>query len=279
MNDHVILFCDCRANREQPEWKAVAGMLDTVRHSRIVTLSDLCGICAGKDPELKTLAGEARQILLVACRRRTVNLILHYYGIGHTNNIRLFNLLEDDLSLFGTVLAEFEQAAPERVSGNGTETGDPASTTGNPLNQVLDQHDPSWPSWYPVIDETRCNGCGQCADFCLFGVYRKDSGRVGVVQPRNCKNNCPACARICPRVAIVFPKFTGGGAIGGSDRVDETAELQRLQKDTETILGSDIYQTLEQRKRKRQSILREEALNTAEKERIQALREAGTGPE
>jgi len=60
--------------------------------------------------------------------------------------------------------------------------------------------------WYPVIDRARCIACGHCLQFCLFGVYETDdAGRVVAVRPDNCKPGCPACSRICPEGAIIFP--------------------------------------------------------------------------
>ncbi|MFZ2641575.1 MAG: ferredoxin family protein [Verrucomicrobiia bacterium] len=60
--------------------------------------------------------------------------------------------------------------------------------------------------WYPVIDYGRCNQCMECLDFCLFGVYDvNDDGHVVVESPGNCKKGCPACSRVCPENAIIFP--------------------------------------------------------------------------
>ncbi len=60
--------------------------------------------------------------------------------------------------------------------------------------------------WYPVIDCGRCVNCQQCLQFCLFGVYALgDDGKVFVKNPDNCKHGCPACSRICPKGAIMFP--------------------------------------------------------------------------
>lgn len=78
--------------------------------------------------------------------------------------------------------------------------------------------------WYPVIDRDRCTGCKQCLDFCLFGVYSPGaSSEVLVTQPDNCKPGCPACARVCPTGAIMFPEYAGSATIAGSpDATGET---------------------------------------------------------
>jgi NAD-dependent dihydropyrimidine dehydrogenase PreA subunit len=60
--------------------------------------------------------------------------------------------------------------------------------------------------WFPVLDETRCDGCDKCLEFCANGVYAKrDSGVVYVAQPLNCTVGCDVCARLCPHGAITFP--------------------------------------------------------------------------
>jgi Pyruvate/2-oxoacid:ferredoxin oxidoreductase delta subunit len=59
--------------------------------------------------------------------------------------------------------------------------------------------------WYPVLDRTRCTSCAHCLQFCLFGVYETNAGQVVAVRPDNCKDGCPACARVCPEGAIMFP--------------------------------------------------------------------------
>jgi len=72
------------------------------------------------------------------------------------------------------------------------------------------------PRWYPVVDYDACQRCGQCADFCLFGVYVLGEDRsVRVAQPDNCKTGCPACARVCPKGAILFPDYKADRRIAG----------------------------------------------------------------
>jgi NAD-dependent dihydropyrimidine dehydrogenase PreA subunit len=71
--------------------------------------------------------------------------------------------------------------------------------------------------WYPVIDYSRCTNCMECIDFCLFGVYGLDmADRILVEQQDNCKKGCPACSRVCPENAIIFPEHKTPG-IAGSD--------------------------------------------------------------
>jgi len=70
--------------------------------------------------------------------------------------------------------------------------------------------------WYPVIDFSRCTNCMECIDFCLFGVYGIDGAETILVeQPDNCRKGCPACSRVCPENAIIFPQHKSP-AIAGS---------------------------------------------------------------
>jgi len=76
---------------------------------------------------------------------------------------------------------------------------------------------PAGVRWYPVVDEGRCTHCGSCHQFCLFGVYALDGeGRVCIVHPDQCKPGCPACSRICPQGALMFPLYDRDEAIAGA---------------------------------------------------------------
>jgi hypothetical protein len=87
----------------------------------------------------------------------------------------------------------------------------------------------------------------QCLSFCLFGVYGVDNQqRLTIQAAENCKTNCPACSRVCPEAAIIFPKFKGGPINGD---VVSTAEAQRekVKVDISVLLGGDVYSTLRER--------------------------------
>jgi NAD-dependent dihydropyrimidine dehydrogenase PreA subunit len=64
------------------------------------------------------------------------------------------------------------------------------------------------PRWYPIIDDSKCTACLECVNYCLFGVYSiGDQSRPFVDQPDACRDGCPACARVCPSKAIMFPLY------------------------------------------------------------------------
>jgi len=110
-----------------------------------------------------------------------------------------------------------------------------------------------WKPWFPVIDYDRCTNCMQCLSFCLFGVYGVDGEkRIQVQNQDNCKTNCPACSRVCPEAAIMFPKYKAGPING--DQVSQ-ADLQRekMKIDISALLGGDVYSMLRARSERAKS--------------------------
>lgn len=100
-------------------------------------------------------------------------------------------------------------AAGEAPDGNGNVQ---TAATGAP--QLVEEQTAR--RWYPVIDFSRCTNCLECIDFCLFGVYGVDRAETILVeQPDNCRKGCPACSRVCPENAIIFPQHKAP-AIAGS---------------------------------------------------------------
>jgi NAD-dependent dihydropyrimidine dehydrogenase PreA subunit len=94
--------------------------------------------------------------------------------------------------------------------------------------------------WYPVIDYGRCTNCLECLDFCLFGVYGVDDhDRIVTENQDQCKKGCPACSRVCPEQAIIFPEYKSA-AIAGAD----TGAVGGLKIDLSKLFGGDVGDAL-----------------------------------
>jgi NAD-dependent dihydropyrimidine dehydrogenase PreA subunit len=136
---------------------------------------------------------------------------------------------------------------PERMlaasrSGNGDadDESDPAAAGGNGHRQSADLPEPTRRRWYPVIDYSRCTNCMECIDFCLFGVYGVDQlDRILVEEQDNCKKGCPACSRVCPENAIIFPGHKTP-AIAGAE-----GEVAGLKIDLSKLFGAPEKSALE----------------------------------
>lgn len=252
-----IIYCNCKGNIIDEQRLDAIGAFVAQLNVSSVKLSDLCGVCAKQENDIPRLFATDEEYIIVACYPRAVKLLLNKAGVNLDGRpITFINFRTENNDIIFNKLQNFAI------------NGVPSSSNHKEMTSESE-----WPAWYPAIDDERCTTCGQCADFCLFGVYEKADGKVTVVNPEGCKNSCPACARICPHTAIVFPKYKQGGAIAGDDTIDELAEQQRQRQDIDDILGSDIYQALEQRKAKRRSLIKAEAMNKAMEERETALNE------
>ena len=129
-----------------------------------------------------------------------------------------------------------------------------------------------WKPWFPVIDYDRCTNCMQCLSFCLFGVYGVDEDRrIQAQNQDNCKTNCPACSRVCPEAAIMFPKYKAG-PINGDVVRDADLQREKMKVDISALLGGDVYSLLRDRSEKARSrFSKERDSDKALKERQKCL--------
>jgi len=113
------------------------------------------------------------------------------------------------------------------VNGNGQAADTPAGSQLKRVEQTPERR------WYPVIDYSRCTNCMECVDFCLFGVYGVDGQETILVeQPDNCRKGCPACSRVCPENAIMFPQHKSPAIAGAA------GELAGLKIDLSQLFGA-----------------------------------------
>jgi len=75
----------------------------------------------------------------------------------------------------------------------------------------------------------------ECIDFCLFGVYGVDPlDRILVENQDQCRKGCPACSRVCPEQAIIFPEHKTP-AIAGAP----VGAIGALKIDLSKLFGGD----------------------------------------
>lgn len=152
---------------------------------------------------------------------------------------------------FGTGVPEFDGAKSRDVSGFSPDQLAEAVETAR--NEVNAPKPGEWKPWFPVIDYDRCTNCMQCLSFCLFGVYGVDQeSRLQVQNQDNCKTNCPACSRVCPEAAIMFPKYKAG-PINGDVVSDADLNREKMKIDISALLGGDVYEMLRARSEKAKS--------------------------
>jgi Pyruvate/2-oxoacid:ferredoxin oxidoreductase delta subunit len=192
---------------------------------------DLCGAAARREPWLTAWfeRPDAPRVI-AACHARAVRWLLRWAGApaAAVDAVRVLNLRE--------------RPPAEAVAALRSLADDPAQPTMHAPPPVADA---AWVPWFPVIDRDRCTDCHQCRNFCPFGVYGTDEvGHVEVRQPTHCKTHCPACARLCPAVAIIFPKHNqspiDGAPVSAADEArsrEGQLEKRLKQEDIHAILA------------------------------------------
>ena len=230
MNKRITLCaCSSRHIIDKEKAAAVASALEAQGYE-VKMIADLCKLVETHDTALETIS----QSIVVACYPRAVAALFASCGLKEPERYDIRNESAEE------VLAKIAPDAKEV-----------------PVDSFIRKQLDDFPveegtdAWFPVMDKSRCINCGKCFDFCLFGVYAKEDREVKVVHPSSCKNNCPACSRICPEKAIIFPKyerspFNGGlkddEVIGDSDQAFYTAELRRrleLRKNKVSLLKKE----------------------------------------
>jgi Pyruvate/2-oxoacid:ferredoxin oxidoreductase delta subunit len=249
-----VLFCHCAYTNLLSETTR-RQLLDELAATgqTVHSVADLCLLASRRDPLLTELA-QVDDLIVLACYPRAVRSLLQYAGVTFSETARFYNLREQSAEeVLKSIVPEYTPDSSQ-----------------SPLPQAFPEKDGEWIPWFPVLDRERCTNCKQCLNFCLFGVYEEGAdGQVEVTNPSGCKTYCPACARICPQAAIVFPKV-GDSPINGAEITDENALRDIIQVNVESILGADPYAALLER-RKRNATRR---LKNRDDERARAERQA-----
>jgi NAD-dependent dihydropyrimidine dehydrogenase PreA subunit len=261
--EHRILFCECaetsalsaQATQDVRLALAEAGLCyDAVR--------DLCGLAAAKDPLLAEVAN-ASCLTIAACHPRAVRWLFAAGGASlPEEGVTYLDMREDipaeslqSLRAMGSELGASGDAGhtpATAVPPRATETPSATSVLPHAIEPPSATAEaapgaPPWTPWFPVIDYGRCENCQQCMGFCLFGVYGvAPDGTVLVAHAAKCKTGCPACARMCPSAAIIFPKYANAPINGGEVKEGATL-IEPVKVDKVTLLRGDVLKTLQNR--------------------------------
>jgi len=163
---------------------------------------------------------ESGAILAAWLHPRAIEWTSYALGIGEEIITRCY-----DLGTFSSIEECVTAIAP------GAGCADDPDRSASVSGHVEDLAAPASERWYPVLDYSRCAACRQCFGFCLFGVYSVEDGRVVATQPDNCKSGCPACARVCPHGAIMFPHYDDPAIAGAPG-----AEIARNPKAIQAVI-------------------------------------------
>lgn len=176
-----------------PEGSDPVGTLARLVAAGAELRGDLPRLAEAREASLPDPADLSEAVLLAPYAPEACRALLDFAGLDVPVSLRLVDLA--DAGALNDLLAE--SPAPEEPHRQAARDALAAEADA--------QRD--WPAWYPVLRTGRCTRCGQCVSFCAFGVWRAGTHRTPQVdRPRNCKNLCPACARVCPVGAILFPR-------------------------------------------------------------------------
>ncbi|MDR0394371.1 MAG: ferredoxin family protein [Tannerella sp.] len=214
LQDIRVTICAC-ASRSFIDKDKAAGIAAAMKKEgyEVAVEADLCRKVMLQSPDMRQIAAG----IILACYPRAIRSLLDRLGLaaGRIVDIRSGEG-EDVLAGFGISCSDGEGVNDLLKNGFLEEI------ERFPVENGTD-------AWYPALDKERCRECGKCHDFCLFGVYAVENKQVKVVRPQNCKNNCPACARMCPGRAIIFPKYEKS-PINGGTADEETFDPEEMNK-------------------------------------------------
>ena len=222
-----ITICACSSREFLPKLKVAQAATELRRAGyEVEIVADLCELAITQPERMVEIA----QTTVVGCHARAMKALFESAGAEARSLVDLrANSVGEALKGLGIQsegLLQSDEEILQQVEGFECKVGTDA--------------------WYPVLDREKCVNCGKCHDFCLFGVYSLEDGQVKVAQPLNCKNNCPACARVCPVGAVIFAKHPEAPINGGEAAAQ--AEGTTFKIDMNAVYNEALRERLQHRR-------------------------------
>ncbi len=244
---NCLIYCNCGAEIITKQKQSSLSDLFLQLNIDVFELHDICAFTLNEKDFLNSLETTYSKKFIVACYPRAVESLFVQNKIALTN-FEVLNFRE--LS---------EEKIIERLNKENT------INISSPKYELL-KSSLKVPAWYPVIDKLRCSLCGQCARFCVFGVYKYNKKNLEVINPLACKNNCPACGRTCPESAIIFPRLPENSILSGAIPGTEKNPEKPVKKE-------GLFVLLNERNNMRRNIFKDGLMDQAEKEKLKAIDE------
>lgn len=244
---NCLIYCKCGAQIITKKKQRALAVSFVQLNIDVFELHDICSFAINEKDFLASIEATYNKKFIVACYPRAIE------NIFSQNNIAISNF---------EVLNFRELSEEQIIEKLKHELSD--STTSSKYN--VRKSNLKVPAWYPVIDKSYCTLCGQCARFCVFGVYKYNKKNLEVVNPLSCKNNCPACGRTCPVSAIIFPRLPENSVLSGAKPGNGKKPAQGTQKES-------LFVLLNERNSMRKNIFKEGLMQQAEEEKQKAIDE------
>ena len=252
-----VLYCHCANAKVIPAATKTAVLKGlNEAHVEFEAVPDLCEMAARGDTRLRELSS-APALTVAACYPRAVKWLFAAAGAPlseATTTVWNMRVETPEAVVEGVLNSGVRRIAPaDRPPDGGADLTAPADAPSAPLVDTQLVPTAGWKPWFPVIDYSRCTNCMQCLSFCLFDVYGVSTDqKIQVQNQSNCKTECPACSRVCPEVAIMFPKYRHG-PINGEEIKSDDVRREAMKVDISALLGGDVYAMLRDRSAKAKS--------------------------
>lgn len=250
---NCLIYCNCGAGIIAEDKQIVLADSFKQLNIDVFELHDICAFALNEKEFFTTIEKDYHKKFMVACYPRAIDTIFEQNNIS-LSNYEVLNFRELSSEKIVELLSGKLPESPLEV------------------NYELLKSSMKVPAWYPVIDKSRCTLCGQCARFCVFGVYKYNKKSLEVVNPLSCKNNCPACGRTCPASAIIFPRLPENSTLSGAEPGSDEKPVQTTKKE-------GLFTLLNERNSTRRNIFRPGVMQQAEAEKRKAIEELKKGLE